>query len=274
MATFPVVTLNSSAWTLIYDPAVSGDFDGGISRNGGSLAFIRVDTSLPSPTLGGVQVQSALAITISASSGTKIYGRSLTDSSYVQMVGEIYPDSFPAGAFVGLRALTIQTYNEANVKNGVQYEISNNVPALANAGTIDTIFITGPLPVIIKTRIVKFNNISLLTQVFRAPTYTGGTPATYYNLNNRNPVAGGVTILSGATITVAGTEFGAPTYDIGTAGQGNTTVSTFSTFGQERLLNPNTTYMLRITNDSGSTQRVSSYLSWYEGSTDLPQAGS
>lgn len=273
MATFPVVTLNSSAWTLIYDPAVSGDFDGGISRNGGSLAFIRIDTSLPSPTLGGVQVQSAMAITIAASSGTKIYGRSLTDSAYVQMLSEIFPDSFPAGAFLGLRALSTQSYNEANVKNGVQYEISSNAPALVNAATIDTIFITGSLPVIIKNRTVKFNNISLLTQVFKGPTYSGGSSIPYFNLNDRNPVAGGVTVISGATVTAPGTQFGAPTYDIGTAGQGNTTVSTFSTLGQERLLNPNTTYMLRITNDSGSTQRVSSYLSWYEGGTDLPQPG-
>jgi hypothetical protein len=38
------------------------------------------------------------------------------------------------------------------------------------------------------------------------------------------------------------------------------------------LLAPNTTYLQRITNDSGATQEVSSYLTWFEGNTDLPLA--
>lgn len=178
----------------------------------------------------------------------------------------------PAGAFTGLRAITIQNYIEANVKNGVQYEFSGNTASLANGANVDIIFTTGPTPTIIKSRTAKFNGTSLLTRVFKNPTYTGGTVTPYFNLNDRNPVAGDVVIRVGATVSATGTEFGAPTYDIGSEGQGNTSLSTFSVFGVERILAPNTTYLQRTTNDSGAAQRVSSYLTWHSGGTDLPLA--
>lgn len=183
-----------------------------------------------------------------------------------------YPaEMFPDGVFWGNRALTIQGYIEGNIKRGVQYEVSSDTPSLAIGGNIDTIFITGANPVIVKNRIVKFNGTSLLTRVFSGATYTGGAPVTYYNLNDRNPVTGGVQVIGGATVTGTGTEFGAPTYDIGSTNVGNTSVTTFSQGGFERLLKPNTVYLQRITNDSGAIQRVSGYLTWYEGGTDLPR---
>lgn len=170
----------------------------------------------------------------------------------------------------GLRALTCQDYTSVNVKKGVQYEIASNTAALADGANIDTIFITGPLPVIIKSRIVKFNGTSLTTRVYRAPTHSGGAIAPYFNLNDKDPVVGGVVIRTGVTVTAVGTEFGAPTFDVGSAGQGNSSLSTYSVTGIERVLRPNTTYLQRITNDSGSVQRVTSYLTWYEGDPDFP----
>jgi hypothetical protein len=166
--------------------------------------------------------------------------------------------------------MTFQTFVEANVKNGVEYEFGGDTPALANGAAINTIFITGAKPVIIKSRIIKFNGTSLSTRVYRGPTFTGGVITPYFNLNDRNPVAGGVVIRTGATVSAVGTEFGAPTFDIGSAGVGNTSLGTFSVLGIERLLAPNTTYLQQILNDSGATQRVTSYLTWYEGGTDLP----
>lgn len=179
-------------------------------------------------------------------------------------------EAAPAGAYSGLRALTTQTYTEANVKNGVQYEISADTPALAAGANTDVIFTTGANPVLIKGRQVKFNGLSLVTRVYRAPTFTGGTVTPYFNLNDRNPVTGTVVVRTGATVTAPGTEFGAPTFDLGSSGVGNSSLSTYSVPGIERLLAPNTTYLLRITNDSAAVQRVTSYLTWYEGGTDLP----
>lgn len=170
----------------------------------------------------------------------------------------------------GLRALTTQDYISVNVKKGAQYEISNDSPGLANAANVDVLFTTGAKPVIIKSRLLKFNGTSVLTRVYRAPTFTGGTIAPYFNLNDKDPVAGTVVIRTGATVTAPGTEFGAPTFDMGSAGQGNSTLSTYSVPGIERILRANTTYLLRITNDSGATQRITSYLTWYEGDLDFP----
>jgi hypothetical protein len=170
----------------------------------------------------------------------------------------------------GLRAIAVQEYTSVNVKKGVQYEVASNTAALADTASIDTIFTTGAKPVIIKSRIVKFNGTSLTTRVYRAPTYTGGSVVPYFNLNDKNPVAGTAVIRGGATVTLAGTEFGAPTFDIGSIGNGNSSLSTYSVSGIERILLPNTTYLQRITNDSGATQRVASYLTWFEGTPDFP----
>lgn len=176
----------------------------------------------------------------------------------------------PDGAFTGLRAMCVQNYTEANVKNGVQYEVSVNVPSLGIGAHQDTIFITGDRPVLIKNRIVQFNGLSLLTRVFRSPTYTGGSVVPYYNLDDISPVSGAVQIIAGATVTGTGTEFGAPTYSIGSTDVGNSSLSTFSTQGIERRLRPNTVYLQRITNDSAAAQRVTGYLTWYDGGSDLP----
>lgn len=179
-------------------------------------------------------------------------------------------DLNPPGVFSGFRAQTVQSYNEANVKNGNQFELSSNTAALAAGASIDVIFTTGASPVIIKGRIVKFDGLSLATRVYRAPTFTGGSIVPYFNLNDRNPATGLSTVRSGATVTATGTEFGAATFDIGSAGNGNSSLSTYSVSGNERLLAANTVYLQRITNDSAATQRVASYLTWYEGGTDLP----
>lgn len=180
-------------------------------------------------------------------------------------------EGLPSGIFTGTRAITSQNYTEANIKNGVQFEASALNTGIAAAGTVDVVFITGAKPIIVKARQLTFNGTSGTARVFRAPTYTGGTNATIYNLNDRNPVASTVTIKSGATVTATGTEFGAVTYLMGSTGNGQTVVSTFAVAGQERILRPNTTYLLRITNTSGSTQDFASYLSWYEGGTNLPR---
>lgn len=179
-------------------------------------------------------------------------------------------NAVPMGLYNGLAAITIQNYIEANVKNGVQYEFSADNLAVPNGSNIDTIFTTGANPVVFKNRTVKFNGSHLTTRVYKSPTFTLGSIVPYFNLNNINPVAGAVTIRTGATVSAPGTEFGAPTFDIGTVGQGNSSFSTFSVFGLERVLAPNTSYLLRITNDSGAAQEIAAYLSWYEGGTDLP----
>lgn len=185
-------------------------------------------------------------------------------------VAQVDPEGFPPGVFVGLRALTVQSYVEANVKNGVQFEVSSYVAALAAGANNDTIMVTGSKPVLVKTRQIAFDATKLTARVYKDTLFTGGSVVPYFNLNQRNPVAGVAVITGGATVTNVGTEAGAPTYMIGSAGQGNNTVGAFQLSGLERLLAPNSTYMLRVTNTSPNPCQVAAYLSWYEGDSDLP----
>lgn len=185
------------------------------------------------------------------------------------MVKELWPH-VPYGLFNGNRAMTTQGYVECNVKNGVQFELSSGIVTLTAGASRDLIFITGAKPVIIKNRVLRFNGLQLSTRIFRSPAYTGGTPSTIYNLNDINPVATTVQALTGAAVTDVGTEFGAPTWDIGSSDIGNNQISIYTSPGVERVLRPNTTYLQRITNTSASSQLISTSLTWFEGEPDLP----
>lgn len=189
------------------------------------------------------------------------------------MASYLRPNLFWLKAFVGLRAPTTQSYTEANVKNGLQFEASFDSPAVAaTTGQVNAIFITGAKPVIIKSRIIDFTGKKIMASVYRTPTYTGGTSVPVYNLNDINPVATTVSVLSGVTISAAGTQFGAPNTVYGSDLQGNSVQGTFAVTGQERILRPNTTYLLRIENLGDTTSNISGYLTWYEGDPDLPKA--
>ena len=263
---------------------MSLDYDSGLATiqyynaGGAEITPTGVATISISPTLTGENFKSIYPSALgqwsfdgpAARLRVSLAGTNAVTARVVVWRGDDSRSGIPSGAFTGFRAITFQNYIEANVKNGVQYEIASDTLALANGASIDTIFITGSNPVVIKNRLVKFNGTHLTTRVYRAPTYTGGGSVPYFNLNDRNPIAGSVVVMAGATVTAPGTEFGAPTFDIGSAGNGNASLSTYTTLGIERLLAPNTTYLQRILNDSGAAQEVSSYLTWYEGGTDLP----
>lgn len=176
----------------------------------------------------------------------------------------------PPGVFSGLRAITVQNYTEANVKNGVQYEISSRVAALAPGANNDTILTTGANPVIIKARELSFNGAQLEARVYIGPTYTGGAIIPYFNLNTRNPVAGTVVVRGGVSVTSVGTEIAAPTYAVGSSGALLSTISSARAQGTERILAANSSFLLRVTNTDSSAQMVTAYASWYEGGTDLP----
>lgn len=175
-------------------------------------------------------------------------------------------------AFRGLRALITQSYTEANVKNGLQYEAGGYNAAVAAAGNFDVEFNTGAKPVIIKDRQIAFTGAGITINVYEAPTTSAGTAGTVYNLNRVNPVATAVNYKTAPTVSAVGTQIGATTYGLGGTGVGQTVVSSFSSPGVERALKPNTKYLLRITNNDAAAQKIAAYLTWYEGTPDLPEA--
>jgi len=184
-------------------------------------------------------------------------------------VGENVTAEMPDGLFSGTRAITQQTYTEANSKAGVQHEGSVLLTGVAGGAVNNTIFLTGSLPVSLKARIISYSGEGVQGEIFESPTYTGGVDTPYQNASAINPVAGLAKILVTPAVTDPGTLVFAPSYSIGNKsnqGQG----STSSALGGERLLKPNTAYLLRLTSLDSAAQDISSFLSWYEGELDLP----
>lgn len=176
----------------------------------------------------------------------------------------------PSGLFSGLRAITMQNFIEANVKNGVQYEVSAFNPAVAAGANSDVIIVTGTKPIIIKAREVQFTGAKIELHGYVNPVFTGGGNIPYYNLNTRNPVTGQALFKAGMTVTSVGTEVMAPTYGLGSAVAGPSTSSSVRVSGSERLLAANSTFLFRTTNTDIAAQAISTYATWFEGDTDLP----
>lgn len=178
--------------------------------------------------------------------------------------------NIPDGVFVGTRAITIQGYTEANVKNGVQFNASRRFTGLAGSANLDSIFRTGSKPVILKARKIGYTGNGVSASIYSSPTYTGGTTSPITNPNNINPAISEVILLSSPVVTNIGTLATAIAYSEGnitSQGRGNAE----ATLGEEVLMKPNTAYLLRITSLDSSSQNLNAYLSWYEGSPDLPR---
>lgn len=174
----------------------------------------------------------------------------------------------PEGIYDGTRAVTIQGYVEANVKNGVQHE-GSTLLTIAGLASNDTIFLTGALPVALKGRIISYTGDGVSGEVFETPSYTGGASVPYQNANTINPVAGLSQIIVGSTVTDDGTLAFAPTYSLGnTSNQGKGATDTG--IPTEHILKPDTAYLLRLTSLDSASQQVASFLTWYEGELDLP----
>lgn len=184
-------------------------------------------------------------------------------------MGSVSDDGgFPQGSFSGTRALTTQSYTEANSKNGVEQEGSTLFTALA-FGVNDTFFVTGALTVALKGRVIGFTGDGVTAEIFTGATYTGGSSAVYQNASDINPVTGLSQIIVGATVATEGTLAFAPDHLIGnTSNQGKGSTGTI--VGREKLLKANTTYLFRITSLDAAAQDITSLLTWYEGDLDLP----
>ncbi|MNQ37298.1 hypothetical protein D3C85_508340 [compost metagenome] len=183
--------------------------------------------------------------------------------------------SVPDGLYTGLAAVTTQPYTEANVKNGLQYDLRASWPLAAVIPTGQTRkirFQTGAKYVLVKMRELQYIAEELTLRLFRAPTgVTGGTALSINNYNARNPVASTVTATKNVTTTTDGTEFNAADPEVFFGSSNNPQRNQATALqGRERILLPNTSYLVTITNTGGGDARAEYHLDWYEGDTDLP----
>lgn len=193
-------------------------------------------------------------------------------SGAVFAVVQVEGRGHPFGVYQGLRAITVQEYTEANVKRGVQFESAVFVPSILAGASVDTLFITGSNPVIIKDRQISTTAVTAEFHLYQNPTATAGASIPIYNMTLMPGIAATPTsqIKSVTATTSVGTECAAPTYVIGSSGQGQVVIGSYFTRGLERVLAPNTTYLARFTNTSGSTCNAAVYTTFFEGNTDLP----
>lgn len=168
----------------------------------------------------------------------------------------------------GLRAVTTQTYDEVNKKKGTQWEASRLLTLAGEASAL-SIILTGDSPVDLKSRVLGYTGVGLVGRIFKDPVYTGGTLDPWYNLNTG--VAGQPLsqLLVGFTLTSPGTQIGAEIHGIGPASN-QSMGSTPHEFGSNRVLEPNTAYLLEIESLDPLSQDVTARIEMYEGGLDFP----
>ena len=172
---------------------------------------------------------------------------------------------------LGLKAWVIQSYTEANVKNGLQFEASFDFTNVAAGNGRIIAFRTTSKKAIVKARKINFSGAKITARVFKGGTITETTNQNdIFNLSDINPQPPTVELFPNATFTVAGTEFGAPNFTYGSEGLGGRALGSFGIEGVERNLNDNQLYYLQVTNNDTVAANFSVYLTWYEGDPDLP----
>lgn len=198
---------------------------------------------------------------------------------------------FPAGLFEGQRAITVQNYTEANVKNGVQFTAATYFTGLTAGEVIDVIVVTGAKKVLLKAQALTLKNGGdILLDWYRSPTYTGGSniSAGIYNQSDVAPVAStvqlfGPTPTNAATgdyspndatkpnVTSVGTKVFPTLAVLGTSGIGGSAQSRASAEGLEQVLQANTTYLFRRT-FIAATESMFGVSTWFEGEPDFPRS--
>lgn len=149
-------------------------------------------------------------------------------------------------------------------RGGVIFTASRLASAVAAGANTDSTFTTGAKPVVLFARNVDRSGSGVSAQIFESPTFSGGAAAVAYSTNRNMTVASTVTLLTGVTTTVTGTQVTATSYAIGNSsnqGQGGQAV-----IGEMVYLKPNTTYLLRLTNLDAAAANITSFIAWAEGS--------
>lgn len=181
----------------------------------------------------------------------------------------------PVGLFNGLAAMTVQPYTEANVKNGLQYNLRAAWPLgdVIAAGAAKKIwFKTGAKQVIVKLRDFQYSAEEIKLELFKTPTGVSlGTDLIIHNYNGVSPVASTVLAKKNVTTVTNGVQFdeGDPEYFFGAANQPQRNPTSIPQ-GRERILPANSEFLVVITNTGTGDARVQYFLDWYEGGTDLP----
>jgi hypothetical protein len=163
----------------------------------------------------------------------------------------------------GGKAITVQTFAELNSKSGDQYEVAQYLPS---ADAADLLIVTGSQPVIIKVVDFVVDGDGVQFRLFKNPDATADGALTGYCLNADIGAQPETTVHVSDTVTNEGTPVTPLVTIIGSSTPGSASSPTASIRGLERILAPNTQYLLRRNSlTDAQSQRMSFYMTWYEG---------
>lgn len=167
----------------------------------------------------------------------------------------------------GERGVTMLPLSVAMSELSRQFVASALIPSIA-AGQSEYFTLTTPAvnEIRVSTIAIQGLYISGTFDIFRDGTFTGGTPVTIFNNNDRSPVATEAVFTGGITMSTPGTQAFATTNLIGTAANGNRVLAASTGFVGDKILKPNTTYIGRITNtDTAAMGPVELTFAYIEG---------
>lgn len=240
-----------------------------ITNNTSEVLYVNQSATQPSENSTQYPVQNGKTVVVNGNNNS-VWIMASKGPIIIQSYDSIISNSemIDPRVYIGTQAFTVQSFIEANCKNGVQYQLATYNPTFTAGSTTDFIVTTGSKPVLIKNRHFQFDGSLITTTVYKNPTFTGGTIVPYYNMSDINPVAGLAVIRALPTVTVAGTQFSPTATLIGSVPQGGQALTATDAEsdieGLERVLAPNTNYLFRTVN-AGTTCRVSTISSWFEG---------
>lgn len=169
---------------------------------------------------------------------------------------------------VNISNITAQSYKERANKQGKLFTASRRVTGVAGGANVDSIFITGAKQVIFNQRVIGYTGNGVIASVYRGAVANGGVTVDVNNPNDVTPQIATAQLLTGSTITSIGQLTVAATYSEGNTsftGQGNSQ----AVLGEQIIMAPNTTYLLRITSLDTAAQNINAYVSWFEDDTYL-----
>lgn len=186
----------------------------------------------------------------------------LSDNALKRIYEYLFSTSTLIGTF--LRPTVSITEMNSGVHKGVGYSISGYDPALPNASSVIFFGMTNTKNVHFLGLDVTASAGGWLIELYEAPTVTtNGMLQSPTNMNFQSTNVNGMTVYSGGTVSVNGVlKLSKHIHALGT-GSANR-VDTEGSIKAGMILKRNTTYMFKITNNSGSTNAYEVHLQWLE----------
>lgn len=186
---------------------------------------------------------------------------------------DVSNDPNPDGLYTGVRAITIQDYEEANKKNGTQFAASRILTATDTTTQYYSLLKLGNKPIDLKSRQFAYTGLGLIADIYEDPTYTIiGDADPVYKANGIVQQDFDFELYAGSSldITDLGVKFAPTIFCIGPTSQQSKGQAN-GLYGSNYILAPNTSYLLSFSSRDPQTQDIAARIEGYNGFLDLPR---